>query len=247
MEFLAQTVSMLRMTLSLFLAIALPNASHSRTVYVDPSGNDSGSGDRELPFRTIAKAASVMAPGDQCRIAAGSYRESVSLNVSGTADNPIRFIGETDKDGNPLVTMDGSDLIDANWAEVELNGITVYSIPIDDRTTQLFHNGRLMTEARWPDQPFERIWDRSTWAKGDPGGFKGKMISRDIAGTGIDWTGAWAVLNVGHQFKTWVRQIEEHGTESDTFTYRLDERMGNDKHDGPTWGDDRFNEFGKLQ
>ena len=188
-----------------------------------------------------------MGPGDICRIAPGVYRESIHLELSGTEQRPVQYIGATDEDGNPLVAIDGTEPITGNWRKVEVNGTIAYSIPHEDGITQLFWRDRPMTGARWPDQPFERIWDRSTWAKGDPGGYKGRMISREIADTGIDWTGAMAVLNVGHQFKTWVRKIENHAAGQDTFHYRLEERMGNDKEDGPTWGDDRFYVFGKLE
>ncbi len=223
----------------------VPALGKDYTVSIDGNDNNPGTGDK--PFLTIAKAASIMRAGDTCYIRPGIYRESVALNRSGNEGKPISFVGAVDDRGNSLVTIDGTDALSTNWKKTEVNGISVYSVALSQPTVQVFHNRQMMTEARWPDQPFSRIWDRTTWAKGEMGGYKGKMISSDIAATNIDWTGAMAVLNVGHQFKTWVREVRGHAAGSKEFTYILKERMGNGKEDGPTWGDDRFYLIGKIE
>jgi hypothetical protein len=233
--------------LFVFIAIAFVHSVWGIEYTVDPSGNDGHPGTREKPFQTIGKAIRVLQPGDVCRIQPGVYRESVALKRSGTKANPIRIEGAVDAKGNPLVVIDGTEPLTGSWDKVTVNGTDAWATSLNHQIVQLFHKGRMMTEARWPDQPFERIWDRTTWAKGDPGGYKGKMISSDITATGIDWTGALAVLNVGHQFKTWVRRIDQHSAGSNEFSYTLTERMGNGKEDGPTWGDDRFYLIGKLE
>lgn len=214
---------------------------------VSLSGDDYSPGTAAKPFQTIGRAVKSLKPGDTCYIRKGRYRESIQLELSGESNRPIRIIGEQDEAGNPLVILDGTETVKSKWRQVSVNGIEAFAVNLDQLPSQVFHKGRMMTEARWPDQRFEQIWDRSTWAKGDPGGYKGKMYSSDIAATGIDWTGALAVLNVGHQFKTWVRKIDEHGAGSDEFTYTLTERMSNGKEDGPTWGDDRFYLIGKIE
>lgn len=238
---MCQRLALLILTLSIFqIAVAIEYT-------VDPSGNDRHPGTSEKPFRTLGQAAQIMKPGDVCRIQPGVYREQVKWKQSGTEAKPIRIEGAVDADGNPLVVIDGTEPLSGAWKKVHVNGLQAWAIDLSKPTVQLFYKGRMMTEARWPDQSFEQIWDRSTWAKGEPGGYKGKMISSDIAATGIDWTGALAVLNVGHQFKTWVRRIDQHSAGSKEFTYTLTERMGNGKEDGPTWGDDRFYLIGKLE
>ncbi len=189
----------------------------------------------------------MMKEGDTCLIQPGTYRESVVLRSLGTKKNPIRFVGATNDDGSPAVVIDGTDLLTAPWTKVEVNGIQAMSAEMPRQTTQLFYNGRMMTEARWPDQTFQQIWDRSTWAKSAEGSRKDKLVCKELAATNIDWTGAIAMLNVGHQYKTWSRIVTAHQKGSTTFSYALAERMNDGKDDGRTWWDDRFYLIGKIE
>ncbi len=67
----------------------------------------------------------------------------------------------------------------------------------------------------FPDQ----LWDRSCWASSDKGSRYGIMTDSALAFTGIDWTGAIAVLNVAHQFVTWTRVVSSHEAGTPSFTY----------------------------
>lgn len=72
--------------------------------YVSPSGNDSGNGTVDSPFKTIQKAANVAKAGDTVYIRQGTYREKVAVKNSGSAGKYITFSnypGET-------VTLDGT-------------------------------------------------------------------------------------------------------------------------------------------
>ena len=102
-------------------------------------------------------------------------------------------------------------------------------------------------EARWPNMRFEEIWDRTKWARSDHGSRKDLMICDALAETGIDWTGALATLNVGHQYKTWTRDVTKHSKGSSEFTYELNERLGDGRDDGTSWADDYFYLSGKLE
>ena len=88
--------------------LSVPDSTTGNTYYVDgTNGNDSKDG-RSLAsaFRTISKAASVVAAGDTVRIRAGFYRDHIDLSrgLNGTAAKPITF----GPYGNGEVIVDGS-------------------------------------------------------------------------------------------------------------------------------------------
>lgn len=233
--------------LTIILSLIAIQSSWCATYFVSLDGNDRNQGTIDKPFRTIQKASNTMRAGDICNIQQGTYRESVSLKRSGSMNKPIRFIGALDENGRSLVTIDGTDPVNTEWTPTAVNGKQVYSTTLKEPTTQVFYKTHPMTEARWPDQKFEQIWNRSTWAKSSKGSLKGTMISSELSDTNVDWTGAIAVLNVGHQFKTWVRKVDQHKAGSTEFTYTLTERMSNGKEDGHTWWDDSYYLFGKIE
>jgi len=227
-----------------FLSVFSANAT---TFTVSPSGSDDHPGTAEKPFHTISRAAAKARPGDTVQIMGGIYRESVVLKTAGTAEQPVRFIGETSADGSPAVLLDGTEPINTTWTSTKVNGHAAYWTPLDTPIQQLFLNGVMMTEARWPDQPFSHIWDRTTWAKSEKGSQQDRMVCATLAETGVDWTGAWATLNVGQQFQTWSRIVTAHEKGSPSFSYDLAKRPNNDVSDGPTWWDDNFYLRGKIE
>ena len=60
-------------------------------LHVAPDGDDANPGTEALPWRTIQKAMNAATPGSTVNVHAGTYRERLTLNVSGTADAPIVF------------------------------------------------------------------------------------------------------------------------------------------------------------
>jgi len=65
--------------------------SSGRTFYVSSNGNDNNQGTEAAPFKTIQKAASTVAAGDQVFIKRGIYNNDVIINTSGTAEKWITF------------------------------------------------------------------------------------------------------------------------------------------------------------
>lgn len=62
------------------------------TFHVAPTGLDSNAGTEAAPWRTIQKAANTLAPGDTVLIRGGTYNETVTINVSGSAaGGPVVF------------------------------------------------------------------------------------------------------------------------------------------------------------
>ncbi len=58
--------------------------------FVDPErGGDSQDGSQPKPWKTLARAIKALRPGDTLLLRGGTYFESVSINVVGTAERPI--------------------------------------------------------------------------------------------------------------------------------------------------------------
>jgi Right handed beta helix region len=55
--------------------------------YVSVSGADANPGTEILPWRTIQKAADTLSPGDTAWVRGGTYRERVTMNVSGNSED----------------------------------------------------------------------------------------------------------------------------------------------------------------
>jgi hypothetical protein len=172
----------------------------------------------------------------------GVYRESVLLvDVKGTREKPVVLRAAAGES----VVLDGSESVSGPWERWQ-TGIWRTRVDVKEQIQQVFTGNRMLTEARWPNASFSQLWDRERWAKSAAGSRKDLMICAELAGSDVDWTGALAVLNVGHQYKTWTRTVLDHKAGSDRFTYALEERLGDGRDDGPGWADDRFFLVGKL-
>jgi len=224
------------------VVLACGSTGQARSFYVSPDGADNNAGTKAKPFLTVQKAADVMVAGDVCIVRGGTYRETVRLKKSGRKGTPICFVaaeGET-------VIFDGTELVKGRWSVYKDK---IYKTKVDREFDQLFVDGEMMVEARWPNMRFpQQLWERSCWARAGEGSRYGKMVDPKLAETGIDWTGAVAMLNAAHQFFTWTRPVQEHSRGSDTFTYKRN--LSGITHfaekTGP-WEDDRYYLFGKLE
>ena len=114
----------------------------SATWFVAPWGSDSAAGSLAQPLRTIQRAASVANSGDTVAIRGGIYRETVT-----PARNGITFEAYNGEN----VTVSGADVV-ANWAGYSAN---VYRAPMSwdlgEGNNQVFVDGRMINEARWPN------------------------------------------------------------------------------------------------
>lgn len=208
--------------------------------YVSVSGNDQNPGTKEKPFKTIQKSADIMLPGDICFVREGVYRETVRPKNGGRQGDPIRYVSYPGEE----VVLNGTDELQLKWTKYRGN---IYKAEVDKSFNQLFVDGEMMIEARWPNMPFEDLWERSAWATADDGSGYEKMVDAELAKTNIDWTGAIATLNVAHQFHTWTRKVSKHKKGSDTFEYvgnmgKLSGTIGKPGH----WNDDFYYLTGKL-
>lgn len=81
-------------TIGFLCALSLQAANY----YVDPNGDDRGSGDKSAPFKTLGAAASRVEAGDSIIVASGKYTcpNTITLGAKGTADKKIYLIGALD-------------------------------------------------------------------------------------------------------------------------------------------------------
>ncbi len=206
--------------------------------FVATDGTDSNSGTQAKPFRTIQKAADIMKPGDTCYVRGGVYRQTVRLERSGSKDKSIRF---TACPGEAAV-LSGTEPVRGDWS---VHKGRIYKTRVTEAYNQLFVDGKMMVEARWPNMRFEERFDKKVWATAGKGSRYGTMVDPALAETGIDWTGAVATLNVG-QWQTWRREVRNHRPGSDSFNY--DQDLPSRLKTKRRWeGFDRYFLSGKLE
>jgi len=83
-----------------------------------------------------------------------------------------------------------------------------------------------MTNARWPNALWsdKSVFNNTFWAKSDITSTRGTMVdngSADLAASGLNMTGAMAVLNIG-SYNTFAKQVLWHEPNGNNFTYEDD-------------------------
>jgi hypothetical protein len=63
--------------------------------YVATTGSNTNAGTQAAPFKTIQKAASVATPGTTIHVAPGTYAETITSSINGTASARIRYVSDT--------------------------------------------------------------------------------------------------------------------------------------------------------
>lgn len=157
---------LMKRALLLCLAVCLSATARATTFHVAPQPLSSVA--NELQFRTISEAARKVVAGDRVLIHSGLYRESVSIDSSGTATLPIRFQAAP----NANVVVSGADVL-SNWRKEENTGAdNVFS-------TQWDHNfvpwNKTMTH---PDDDYHLVIGRGEQVIAN-GYFVQQVLSRD--------------------------------------------------------------------
>jgi hypothetical protein len=137
------------------LGLALAVQVHAAEIYVSPSGNDSDSGSRRAPLKTLGAAR------DAVRKFAG--RETVNVHVadgvyylpetivfksgdSGTQEHPVQYAAENEGE----VVISGGMKLDLKWTPFR-DGIFQAATPAGLSIDQLFINGVRQRMARYPN------------------------------------------------------------------------------------------------
>jgi parallel beta-helix repeat protein len=107
---------------ALMLTWTVPSAATD--YYVDgQAGNDSNQGSWADPFRSFARALSILSPGDKLIVASGYYTKPLIATKSGTAERPISIVGV----GRPLIET-AADAIVISGSYVEISGFEAHSV-----------------------------------------------------------------------------------------------------------------------
>jgi hypothetical protein len=133
-----------------------------QTFYVSPSGSDANPGTLAAPKKTLGAAVSILNPGDTLNLRSGIYRETLTIPLSGTPGLPITITAYS----NEVAVISGADVLTNSWS-VYSNQIYQTQMPwtMDDAShywhmgaggNQLFVDGSMMVEARWPNLPANR-------------------------------------------------------------------------------------------
>lgn len=143
--------------ISIFGSFAMTGCGGS--YFVSPDGSDENPGTINRPFKTVQKCASLVRPGETCWLREGIYRETIRPQVSGTDTELIKFAAYR----NEEVTISGTEIVE-NWTSyrdsIYRSNVT---LPVDGYSdtgffaNQVFVNGEMMLEARWPNTPRELL------------------------------------------------------------------------------------------
>jgi len=211
------------------------------TYFVSPTGNDNNVGSIDFPFLTIQEAFNTAVAGNTINLRAGTYRESVNINTHNITLQAYN---------NEAVILSGTDVYNnLTWTPTAGNS-AIYSAPYTGAAfEQLFFNNKPMIQARWPNLPKDangdwNYWDTTFWADASKGAVYGTMVDSALSTSGFSAVGAWAVLNVSHQYYTWTRPVLSHTKGSPSFTYAQD--LGGTISPTLPYTDDRYYLFGKL-
>ena len=108
------------------LLLLAANVASAGTYYVSVAGSDLNTGATSQPWRTIAKAASSVAPGDTVLVQPGIYDELVYFKSSGAPAKPITFRA------SGAVTNRGNFAVQASYNVID-------GFEFDDRGTNAFY------------------------------------------------------------------------------------------------------------
>ena len=133
------------------LLLALGTILNAQEFTVAPTGDDTHPGSAVQPLRTIQRAAGLAQAGDTVTVLTGTYRETVRPASSGREGAPIIFRSAA----GAVATIDGTKPLsgwtraaDGCW-EAPMAGDFFASYM--NQADQLFVDGRMIGEARWPN------------------------------------------------------------------------------------------------
>ena len=142
---------------------------------------------------------------------AGTYREQVRLEgVSG-----VRIMGYD----NEVPAWEGVvDIQPSSWDYDPPSGIC--STQLQEDIFALFLDDDLLTAARWPNALWsdKTVFNSSYWRPTLEGSDRGTVVDEALAESGLDMTGAMAILNIG-SWQTYVAEVISHGKGNNKFSY----------------------------
>ena len=223
--------------------------------YASPRGSAAAAGTRDDPLGTIAACvARLHAPGDECRLQSGTYREPtvVVTGARGSASAPVVIAGAEGAE----VLIDGTaELPNGTWTSGAggLWEMSLAAAPLGGGVTQLWLDGEMLTPARWPNALWTEVqsfgmrapfnwqnwarfdssvpWSPSNYTSGVPLRFVDAGGPGGLGATGVSAKDAVFIGNIAHD-DTFVGTVVSHTAGSNEFLVVIEpsvKRMGNTK------------------
>ena len=192
--------------IGLFACLA-PSRNESNGYFVAPYGSDDNPGTLLRPFKTVQKCAELVQPGSTCWLRSGTYRETIVPKTSGTKTQPIAFAAYK----NEPVTISGTEIVDDWSVDRESVYRTKVDLPVDGYSdtgffaNQIFINGEMMPEARFPNLNQKRDYLRPKFLGGglqSMGGTAAIIENQEVPELDEDWTGARVWTNEWYTTRT---------------------------------------------
>ncbi|UCG59474.1 MAG: hypothetical protein JSU70_08165 [Phycisphaerales bacterium] len=144
---------------------------HAADYYVSPRGSTDAVGSLARPFRTITRALEDASAGDRILLLEGCYAEPVAVGgIHGAKNAPIT-IGAA---SGARVIFDGTDELAGTWKLVtpsspeggliqpaqwkRIGDHKLYAMQLEQDIHALIYDGRLMSDARWPNARWDDPW-----------------------------------------------------------------------------------------
>ena len=224
--------------IKIIVLFAIATQVHAKDVYVSTSGSDTNSGTYESPYRTLAKAVSVMSAGDVCIIRGGIYEEELNINKNGTQSANLTFKAAQGEDVQIKATskLSGWQLHSGNIYKVSVD------MQIDSRFRTVYHNGNYMDLARWPNNTDNDRWtvDCHPVSGGDGSHFLANNMPN------IDWTGGLVYYLGAHSGASWTRRITNSSSGRIDFTQVDITKWPFSTHNPTQWRNNPNNKRGQL-
>ena len=220
---------------TIILLLTSLNLVYSAVFHTNPDRDvtETRDGSLEFPFKTVADCVKALrAPGDECQIHGGTYREEIVISgLKGTSESPIVIRGF--KEERP--TFDGTvDItpVDGAWRR---DGAVYYG-KISHVIWQLFFEDLMMTNARWPNANWssKTVFDgKKHWAQTSGKSTKEKIFDHGTAlqKSGKNMKGAMAVLNIG-SWNTFAAKVTGHKAGRNYFFYAYEKPFGDVRKHG---------------
>lgn len=188
-------------TMTLVLAwTMLAMTAFGADYYVAAQGNDANPGTKAQPWQSLGKACATVRPGDTVWLGAGTYRETLRPQLSGEAGKPIRFAALPGE----KVVLSGAEPLAGTWQPYQGS---IYQLATKLTFTQLFVDGKMMLEARWPNSPVDDLMAMQRAQAGEGTGYETLADPKLPAG---DWNGAVVIFWPGSEWVNKTRRVTDY-------------------------------------
>tara|TARA_B110000977_G_scaffold175736_1_gene230739 strand:+ start:5350 stop:7695 length:2346 start_codon:yes stop_codon:yes gene_type:complete len=173
------------------------------TYYVSKKGNDKNPGTKELPFKTLVKAAGIVKAGDSCFVYGGIYREILKTKNNGTAKNPIVFQAVAGE------KVSISALDELTYTTNNKN-LAVFNVDFEFNTDNfILCDENLMILARWPNKTNDKLLDSEAapiFNKGSsPTGIVNPNFPSNLTSENLKGATVWA--SAQSQWSCWTSHV----------------------------------------